>query len=293
MALVCGIDEAGRGPVLGPLVMCGLAIKEEDERLLRKLEVKDSKLLTKKQRDSLFSKILEVASSYEVIIINPEEIDRAVDGHDGLNLNRLEARKTAEILNLLNPDKAIIDAPSNNIKSYREYLSGHVKNKKMKLVLEHKADLNYPVVSAASIIAKVTRDNEVERIKKEIKIDFGSGYMTDPKTVWFLEKHYEEYAHLFRKSWFPYREVMSKKFQKKLEDFSQFIGKIENKNKDVIEKLKILEDFGYKFIPTSTEHEHVRMRGPCTITLYRNGKLLVQGKEEHKKTVQEILGKNS
>ena len=289
MAIICGVDEAGRGPVLGPLVMCGLAIKEEDEKLLRKLKVKDSKLLTKAQRESLFGRILEAASSYEVIIINPEEIDNAVDGHDGLNLNRLEARKTAEILNLLNPGKAIIDAPSNNIKSYREYLSGHVKNKKIELVLEHKADLNYPVVSAASIIAKVTRDNEIEKIKKSIGINFGSGYMSDPKTVEFLEKHYESHNNIFRKSWFPYRDITSKKFQKKLEDFSQFIEKIENKNKDIIDKLKMLEDFGYKFIPTSTEHEHVRMRGQCTITLYKNGKLMVQGKEEDKKTIKEVL----
>ena len=61
----------------------------------------------------------------------------------------------------------------------------------------------------------------------------------------------------------------------------------------MIEKLKILEDFGYKFIDTSTEHEHVRMKGDCTITLYKNGKLLVQGKEEHKKAVEKILNKKN
>lgn len=269
--------------------MCGLVVKEEDEKKLVRLKVKDSKLLTKKQREFLFDKIKAVSHKYELIAIEPDEIDKAVDGHDGLNLNRLEAKKTAEILNLLNPDKAIIDAPSNNIKSYRQYLLKHVKNKNIEIILEHKADLNYPIVSAASIIAKVTRDNEIERIKKEIKIDFGSGYMTDPKTIEFLENYYEKYDLLFRKSWFPYKDIVSKKFQKKLEDFSQFIEKIEDKNKNIIDKLRILEDFGYKFIPTSTEHEHVRMKGPCTITLYKNGKLLVQGKEENKKAVEKIL----
>ena len=269
--------------------MCGLLIKEEDEKKLIRLKVKDSKLLTKKQREFLFDKIKAVSHKYEIVVIEPEEIDKAVNNHDGLNLNRLEARKSAEMLNLLNPDKAIIDAPSNNIKSYKQYLTGFIKNKKIAIVLEHKADLNYPVVSAASIIAKVTRDNEIEKIKKEIKIDFGSGYMTDPKTLKFLEKYYEEYDYLFRKSWFPYKDVMNKKFQSKLEDFSQFIEKVENKNKSIIEKLKMLEDFGYKFIPTSTEHEHVRMKGPCTITLYKNGKLLVQGKEENKKAVERLL----
>ena len=289
MALICGIDEAGRGPVIGPLVMCGLLVKEEDEKKLVKLQVKDSKLLTRERREFLFDKIKDVSYKYEIIIINPDEIDHAVNNHDGLNLNKLEARKSAEMINLLNPDKAIIDAPSNNIKSYKQYLLNCINDKKIELVLEHKADLNYPVVSAASILAKVTRDNEIEKIKKKIRIDFGSGYMTDPKTIDFLEKYYEEYPDLFRKSWFPYQDILNKKFQKKLEDFSQFIEKVEGKNEKIIDKLKKLQDFGYKFVPTSTEHESVRMKGPCAITLYKNGKLLIQGKEENKKAVEKLI----
>ncbi|MCH8328984.1 MAG: ribonuclease HII, partial [Nanoarchaeota archaeon] len=211
--LICGIDEAGRGPIIGPLVMCGLLVKEEDEKELVKLEVKDSKLLTKAKREFLFDKIKDISYKAEIIVVYPDEIDYAVNNHDGLNLNKLEARKSAEIINLLKPDKAIIDAPSNNIGSYKEYLMGYVKNKKIKLILEHKADLNYPVVSAASILAKVTRDAEIEKIKKKIKIDFGSGYMADPKTVDFLEKYYEKHSELFRKSWMPYRDKVNKKFQ--------------------------------------------------------------------------------
>jgi len=287
--LICGIDEAGRGPVLGPLVMCGLLVKEEDEKELVKLKVRDSKLLTKVKREFLFDKIKDISYKYEIIAIYPDEIDHAVNNHDGLNLNKLEARKSAEIINLLKPDKAIVDAPSNNIKSYKQYLFELINNKKIELILEHKADLNYPIVSAASILAKVTRDNEIEKIKKKIKIDFGSGYMSDSKTVNFLEKYYEKYPELFRKSWLPYRDIVNKKFQSKLEDFSQFIEKVEKKHEKITDKLKNLEDFGYKFIPTSTEHEHVRMKGPCTITLYKNGKLLIQGKEEHKKSVEKLI----
>ncbi|MDP6138803.1 MAG: ribonuclease HII [Candidatus Woesearchaeota archaeon] len=287
--LICGIDEAGRGPVLGPLVMCGLLVKEEDEKGLVKLKVRDSKLLTKVKREFLFDKIKDISYKYEIIAIYPDEIDHAVNNHDGLNLNKLEAIKSAEIINLLKPDKAIVDAPSNNIKSYKQYLFELINNKKIELILEHKADLNYPIVSAASILAKVTRDNEIEKIKKKIKIDFGSGYMSDSKTVNFLEKYYEKYPELFRKSWLPYRDIVNKKFQSKLEDFSQFIEKVEKKHEKITDKLKKLEDFGYKFIPTSTEHEHVRMKGPCTITLYKNGKLLIQGKEEHKKSVEKLI----
>ena len=287
--LICGIDEAGRGPVIGPLVMCGLLIKEEDEKKLVKLQVKDSKLLTRERREFLFDKIKDVSYKAEIVIISPDVIDHAVNNYDGLNLNKLEARKSAEIINLLKPDKAIIDAQSNNIKSYKQYLLNYIKNKKIELILEHKADVNYPVVSAASILAKVTRDAEIEKIKKKIRIDFGSGYMTDPKTINFLERYYEEYPELFRKSWFPYQDMLNKKFQKKLEDFSQFIEKVEGKNEKNMDKLRKLQDFGYKFVPASTEHEHVRMKGPCTITLYKNGKLLIQGREENKKAVEKMI----
>lgn len=272
--------------------MCGLAIKEDDEKELIRLKVKDSKLLTRKAREFLFDKIRNISHSHKVIIINPDEIDRAVNNNDGLNLNRLEAKKSAHILNALKPHKAIIDAPSNNIENYRKYLMQHVINKEIEMVLEHKADLNFPVVSAASIIAKVIRDNEIEKIKKKIDIDFGSGYMSDAKTVFFLEKNYEAYPELFRKSWLPYQDILNKRFQKKLEDFSEFIQNVENKDKGIMEKLKKLEDFGYKFVPASSSHEHVRMKGPCTITLYKNGKLLIQGKEEHKKRIFPLLLKN-
>ena len=288
--LLCGIDEAGRGPVIGPLVMCGLLIKEESEKELVRLKVKDSKLLTRNQREFLFDKIKDVSEKYKLIIVEPQEIDKAVHNHDGLNLNKLEARKSAEILNELIPDKAIIDAPSNNIKSYKKYLMRFVKNKKIEVILEHKADVNYPVVSAASILAKVTRDNEIEKIKKQIGIDFGSGYMTDPKTVEFLKNNFENYPELFRKSWFPYKDLLNQKFQKSLSDFSQFL-KEERKHKGhTLEDLKKLEDFGFHFENPKSQHELAIMKGPCTVILYKSGKLLVQGREDIKKNVMKLLG---
>jgi len=221
--LICGIDEAGRGPVIGPLVMCGLLIKEENEQELVRLGVKDSKLLTKNQREFLFGKIKNVSQKYKLIIIDTDEIDKAVNNHNNLNLNKLEARKSAEILNELNPDKAIIDAPSNNIKSYQKYLMKFVENKNIEIVLEHKADVNYPVVSAASILAKVTRDDEIETLKKRIGIDFGSGYLTDPKTIEFLKNNFDKHPEIFRKSWIPYQDLLNQKFQKSLASFAQFL----------------------------------------------------------------------
>ncbi|MBS3100997.1 ribonuclease HII [Candidatus Woesearchaeota archaeon] len=288
MVLICGIDEARRGPVFGPMVMCGAMIYEEDLKKLIALKPRDSKLMTAAEREHLYSKLLPVLKHCKVFVLQPNEIDKAVHGHDGLNLNKLEARKSAEILNEFNPEKAIIDCPSNNIHSYKIYLKKLVKNKKIELILEHNAE-RYPLVAAASIIAKVTGDREVEKLKKQIGIDFGSGYMSDPKTVEFLKNNFENYPELFRKSWFPYQELVNKKFQKSLTDFTQFLKEEQKHKSHTLEDLKKLEDFGFHFEKPKSEHELAVMKGPCTVILYKNGKLLVQGKEEDKINVKKLL----
>ena len=91
--------------------------------------------------------------------------------------------------------------------------------KKAELVVEHKADLNYIVVGAASVIAKVIRDRAVNHLISEIGIDFGSGYMSDPKTQEFLEKYHDKFPHLFRKKWQSYKNAEVKKMQKSLGEF--------------------------------------------------------------------------
>jgi ribonuclease HII len=222
--LICGIDEARRGPVISVMVMCGAMIEEKDMPKLIALKPKDSKLLTKEEREILYSKLLGILKYSKVIVMQPDEIDKAVLGHDGLNLNKLEAKKQAEILNEFNPDQAIIDCPSNNIDSYRAYLKKLLNNKDVDLILEHKAE-RYPLVAAASIIAKVTGDREIEKIKKKLKIDFGSGYMSDPKTAEFLKSNFDKYPELFRKSWAPYQKLVNKKSQKNLTDFNKFLKK--------------------------------------------------------------------
>jgi len=286
--LICGIDEARRGPVLGCMVMCGAMIEDKDLPKLIKLKPKDSKLLTREEREELYPKLLSVLKYYHIFIIHPDEIDKAVKGEDGLNLNRLEAHKQAEILNEFNPDQAIIDCPSNNINSYRIYLKKLLNNKQVDLILEHKAE-RYPLVAAASIIAKVTGDREIGNTKKELGIDFGSGYMSDPKTVAFLQKNFEKYPELFRKSWLPYQELVNKKFQKNLSDFGQFLKEEKKHKSHTLEDLKKLEEFGYHFEKPKSEHELAIMKGPCTIILYNNGKLLIQGKQEVKQSVQKLL----
>lgn len=218
MAIISGIDEAGRGPVIGPLVIAGVSIGEKDLNKLKKFGVRDSKMLSPRQRENLFDKILATVKKYKVIIIPPKEIDSALRSKS-LNLNWLEAIKSAEIINFLKPKKAIIDCPSSNITAYKNFLKKHLKNKKTELVLEHKADIKYIIVSAASIIAKVTRDKEIKKIQKRIKEPIGSGYPSDPVTITFLEKNYNNYPEIFRKEWASWKNINKKKKQKSLKDF--------------------------------------------------------------------------
>ncbi|MEK6874524.1 MAG: ribonuclease HII [Nanoarchaeota archaeon] len=216
MVLLCGIDDAGRGPVVGPLVMCGVLINADDESKLKDMGAKDSKLLTPRQREGLAERIKEFVTKYKTVIINPAEIDDAVMGKEGLNLNWLEALKSVEIINALKPDRVILDCPSPNIPAYTRYLAIRVSNKRAVLHCAHKADVLHPIVSAASIIAKVTRDEEIEKLKKSIKMDFGSGYPSDPRTIGFLKKYWNTYPQIFRHTWAPYKKAADVGVQQRL-----------------------------------------------------------------------------
>lgn len=214
---ICGIEEAGRGPVMGPMVMAGCTIDAGKVAKLQAIGVKDSKLLTPIQREDMFEKIKEVVDSYEILVLSVADVDAALMS-DSLNLNWLEAETSATLINALQPDKAILDCPSPNLKAYADYVRERL-TKPVELVAEHKADVNYPIVSAASILAKVTRDREIAKMRKEVGVDFGSGYQTDPKTIKFLQENWDKHPKLFRKTWASYKKVVLASKQKGLEDF--------------------------------------------------------------------------
>jgi ribonuclease HII len=218
MVLVAGIDEAGKGPIIGPLIIVGILINEEDSAKLKTIGAKDSKLLTHKKRIDSAKQILKIVKNQKIILVQPDEIDNAVKGHDGLNLNWLEARKTAEIINFLKPDKAIVDCPSPNIKAYTNYLKKFINNQNIELIVEHKAE-KYEPVAAASILAKVAREEEVEKIEKKIGQKIGTGYMSNPQCQKFVKENFDKHSELFRKSWIPYKKQIEEKEQKKLEGY--------------------------------------------------------------------------
>jgi ribonuclease HII len=203
--LVAGVDEAGRGCIIGPLVIAGVMVKEENLFALRQLGVKDSKLLTPNKRETLAEKIPLIAEKHVIIKLTPADIDRAVaSGRKLHKLNRLEAETMAQIINALNPDEAYVDAADVVEDRFKHHIQELLKTK-TNITSKHKADKTYPVVSAASILAKVERDKEIATLSAQHG-DFGTGYLSDPKTMTFLKEWLRtqgEYPDFVRKSYKP------------------------------------------------------------------------------------------
>jgi len=200
---ILGVDDAGRGCVIGPLVIAGVLIDDETQVKLLELGVKDSKLLSSCRRIKLAEEIRGVAVGTYVVKLSPADIDKVVSSGRRLHkLNRLEAQAMARVVEALRPDVAIVDASDVLPRRYKNHIT-ELLSFPVHVVSEHKADRNYPVVSAASIIAKVERDQEIDTLKARHG-DFGSGYTSDPKTLVFLEnllKKHHEYPDFVRRSW--------------------------------------------------------------------------------------------
>lgn len=197
--MILGVDEAGRGCVIGPLVICGVLAGEETIERFREMKVRDSKQLSRKKREQLGSEIMSVAEDFMLIKISPVEIDEwlCVPG-----LNSLEARKTAEIISRLKPPIAYIDAPGKGARGYARLINSAI-HCGTQVIAENFADRNYPVVSAASILAKVHRDNVIRELHIEYG-DFGSGYPSDRKTREFLTQYYHrqgKFPDIVRTRW--------------------------------------------------------------------------------------------
>jgi ribonuclease HII len=184
------------------------------------LGVKDSKLLSPRKRENLAAEITRIAEKHYIVKLAPTEIDRAVESTRKLHkLNRLEAQTMSQIINVLNPDEAYVDAADVLEDRFKHHIQEGL-TVITKITSRHKADKIYPVVSAASIIAKVERDKEIAALKNAYG-DFGSGYLTDPKTMHFLKQWLQthaEYPTCVRKSWKPAKQAKNEKgtVQKKL-----------------------------------------------------------------------------
>ena len=215
MIKVIGVDEAGKGAVIGSLFV-GFAIGcledegglEEFQSSLRSLGVKDSKQLVSEKREEIFIS-LEGCLTIKYAQITPFQIDE--NNSQGRTLFELEVRAIAEVVNRENPKILFVDSLSSNPKKFAGYLRKFL-TVNCEIIAENKADVKYPIVSSASVIAKVLRERELDEIKKNIKINCGSGYPSDWRTVEFLRKYFksEDFAFIFRKSWQSYKDLTLK-----------------------------------------------------------------------------------
>ena len=220
---ILGVDDAGRGPIVGPMVIAGAMFDKDADAILKKLGVKDSKMLFHPARIRLAKDIQKIAIGYDIVVISPKEIDAAVNS--AYNLNKLEAAKMAYVINNLTRglSKSIkitvyVDCPSVNIFAWTNVLKGFLERDDLILKVEHKCDVNHVECSAASILAKVRREEEVENLKKMYNIDFGSGYPADPVTVnWLKEfgREFQKYG-IIRESWQTWKNHEKNEKQKKL-----------------------------------------------------------------------------
>jgi ribonuclease HII len=200
---ICGVDDAGRGPVIGPLVIAGVIVEEEKLDRLKALGVKDSKQLPQTVRTRLSKEIPNVVDDYHLIELGAEELDKIVNRAPKFQrLNLLEAKVMAQVIEKLRPELAYVDSSDTRPERFKNNILDCLSFTP-RIVSEHKADINYPVVSAASILAKVHRDSKIEEIKREYG-EVGSGYAHDVLTVKFLRDYYSDHGDfppIVRRSW--------------------------------------------------------------------------------------------
>ena len=243
--MIIGMDEAGRGPVMGPMIIAALAVDDDD--YLREIRVRDSKCYSPSSRDHVFA-LLGKKAIFSVETIRADAIDRK---RKQINLNQIEVEAFAaaleklymkvsqnymDLLDLVERSTIYVDSCDVNEKRFGHELAGKLAGMCGKkgsardiqgmisghIVSEHKADEKYPVVSAASIVAKTYREREIEVIKGKLNSDFGSGYPSDQRTRSFLEEYLREHKTLppfTRRSWDTARKIEEKVSSSSLDDF--------------------------------------------------------------------------
>ena len=207
--MISGIDEAGKGPVLGPMCVAGVLIQETKIDVLSRIGVRDSKQLSPKRREVLAEDIKEIADKYFILEVSPFQIDEL---RKIMTMNEIMVLCYTKVLEELRPRHAFVDAADVIAERFGENLRMKYPGDIM-ITSEHKADVKYPIVSAASILAKVQRDLLVKQLGKKTGADIGSGYPADPKTIRFLEGWVQEHGLLpdfARSSWETSKKILEK-----------------------------------------------------------------------------------
>jgi ribonuclease HII len=200
--LVLGIDEAGRGPMLGPMVMACVALRPRKAAALTRAGVTDSKRFAGEeahaQRLALVPRILEAADHVEITVVDVAEIDRRCRDN---GLNRLEQERAAALIRRAPPCRRIV---CDGARLFRPLAARYPHLE----ALDH-GESQHAAVAAASVLAKVRRDELWHRIAARYAVEFGDlvskgGGYTNAATRAFLRAYVERYRALppeMRRSW--------------------------------------------------------------------------------------------
>lgn len=221
--LIAGIDDATKCPCIGSIFIAGVLADEETIAEWKKLGVKDSKLITAKKREHLAAIIKQTATAFAIQEITPIMID-----DKDFNLNDWEMLVVLKTIKLLTkkhtPEKVYIDNWETSSKGFnarfKKILSLALKKKRrekqfvlnrkklvaLTYIAEHRADENYTIVGAASILAKTSSDAQYRLYKKKFG-DFGSGSPGDPKTRLFVWQHRNDPLPIIRTSWNTFKTL--------------------------------------------------------------------------------------
>jgi len=218
--MICGVDEAGRGPVFGALVVAGVLVT--DDSALKQIGACDSKQCTPQRREILAKQIKNIVEHYEVLVIPASDID---DLRKEMTLNELEVCMFTKVIEKLKPDTVYVDAADVNEGRFGREILARLSWRPT-MISKHKADDLYPLVGAASILAKTTRDENVRQIAKDLEkklnLPLGSGYPADPITKKFLKTWIHTYGDLpphVRRSWATAQKLIREHKTKSLDKF--------------------------------------------------------------------------
>ena len=203
---VVGLDEAGRGSWIGPLVVGAVAVGEDQVGELAALGAADSKSLSPARREAVYARLEPFARCASVELM-PAEIDRYVRRH---GLNELEARAFADLARPFAPARVRADACDVNPSRFARTIE-RLAGVGVSVRAQHRADADDPLVGAASIVAKVRRDRAVRHLAEELGADIGSGYPSDPTTVAFVRaftRSHRAAPPWLRRSWATTRRVL-------------------------------------------------------------------------------------
>lgn len=217
---ILGIDEAGRGPVIGSMFVGGFMIKDSENKYLEEIGVKDSKKLSDSRREKISGKLENIGKSY-VKEITASEIDEL---REVMTLNEIELKGFAEVIRKFDPEKIIVDLPEPDGKRFSSKIKKELPPsfQDIEIIAEHGADDNYPVVSAASIMAKSAREEHIKKLHSKYGYDFKSGYPHDTETREFLKEYLKDHEELppeTRLSWSTAEKIKKEFDQTSFSDF--------------------------------------------------------------------------